>query len=230
MTLFFSQDPPQHDRWPLRTQPWTRRSFPFCGRGAASLIRFARSGNEAGVCREDGKVNVFGKLDVPDVDLENFFGPLISGLSTRTCLSNLPGLKGQGQDFGLFCSAHDDDARLGIETVHFRKKLIERLLAFVMRGEGFIPLALPSASSSSMNMIHGAFCWAAKRGPVRGMPDTDKHLNKIGALRLKNGTFASPATALARSVLPVPVVLRGVCPWGSFPRGRETSVDTGGIR
>mmetsp|Transcript_1145 Transcript_1145/g.3452 ORF Transcript_1145/g.3452 Transcript_1145/m.3452 type:complete len:232 (+) Transcript_1145:1104-1799(+) len=67
------------------------------------------------------------------------------------------------------------------------------------------PLLPPTASSSSMNTTQGAFLRAsAKRSLMRAAPrPTNSSTNSL-ADAAKNGTPASPATALASSVLPVP--------------------------
>ena len=56
-----------------------------------------------------------------------------------------------------------------------------------------------------MNTMHGALASAcAKRSRTRAAPTPTNISTNSDPLRLKNGTFASPATARASSVLPVP--------------------------
>ena len=64
---------------------------------------------------------------------------------------------------------------------------------------------LPMVSISSMKTMHGAFSFAClNRSRTRAAPwPTNISTNSLPAIE-KNGTFASPATALASSVLPVP--------------------------
>src|SRR5919204_7070941 len=63
----------------------------------------------------------------------------------------------------------------------------------------------PSASSSSMKTMQGAFPSAcANRSRTRAAPTPTNISTNSDPLRLKNGTLASPATARASSVLPVP--------------------------
>ena len=76
---------------------------------------------------------------------------------------------------------------------------------------------LPIASTSSMKMIHGADCCAClNRSRTRDAPTPTNISTKSEPDREKNGTFASPATALARSVLPVPGGPTNSAPFGSF--------------
>ena len=61
------------------------------------------------------------------------------------------------------------------------------------------------ASISSMNTIHGAFCFAcSNKSRTREAPTPTNISTKSEPEIERNGTFASPATALASSVLPVP--------------------------
>ena len=67
------------------------------------------------------------------------------------------------------------------------------------------PLRLATASISSINTIHGAFFFAsANRSRTRAAPTPTNISTKSDPEMLKNGTLASPATALASRVLPVP--------------------------
>ena len=67
------------------------------------------------------------------------------------------------------------------------------------------PLRLPTASISSINTIQGEFflAWSNKSLTLEA-PTPTNISTKSEPEMLKNGTLASPATAFARSVLPVP--------------------------
>ena len=63
----------------------------------------------------------------------------------------------------------------------------------------------PTASISSMNTMHGAFFFACSNmSRTRAAPTPTNISTKSEPEIEKNGTFASPAIALASSVLPVP--------------------------
>ena len=80
---------------------------------------------------------------------------------------------------------------------------------------GPMPRALPSASSSSMKMMQGAFCLAcSNRSRTRAAPTPTNISTKSEPLIEKNGTPASPATARASSVLPVPGGPTSMTPFG----------------
>ena len=67
------------------------------------------------------------------------------------------------------------------------------------------PLFLATASISSINTIQGAFFFASANISLTLDAPTPTNIStKSEPERLKNGTPASPATAFARSVLPVP--------------------------
>ena len=80
------------------------------------------------------------------------------------------------------------------------------------------PRARPMASISSMKMMHGAFSFAClNRSRTRDAPTPTNISTKSEPDREKNGTCASPATALASSVLPVPGGPTSSAPFGILP-------------
>ena len=82
----------------------------------------------------------------------------------------------------------------------------------------FFPRARPMASISSINIIQGAFSRAClNRSRTRLAPTPTNISTKSEPLRLKKGTCASPATALANRVLPVPGGPTNNAPFGIFP-------------
>ncbi len=83
------------------------------------------------------------------------------------------------------------------------------------------PLCLPTASISSMNMMHGAFFLpCTKRSRTREAPTPTNISTKSLPDMEKNGTPASPAIALARRVLPVPGEPTRSTPLGMRPPRR----------
>ncbi len=76
----------------------------------------------------------------------------------------------------------------------------------------------PIASSSSMNTIAGAASFACvKRSRTRDAPTPTIASTNSDAAIEKNGTSASPATARASSVLPVPGAPESRTPCGIRP-------------
>ena len=77
---------------------------------------------------------------------------------------------------------------------------------------------LPIASISSIKIIHGAiFCASLNRSRTREAPTPTNISTKSEPLMEKNGTPASPATAFARRVLPVPGGPTSNAPLGILP-------------
>ncbi len=69
-----------------------------------------------------------------------------------------------------------------------------------------------------MKMMQGAFAWAcSKRSLTRAAPTPTNISTNSEPLMLKKGTFASPATARASSVFPVPGGPTSRTPLGIFP-------------
>ena len=82
----------------------------------------------------------------------------------------------------------------------------------------FLPLARPIASISSIKTIHGAFCLAwLKRSRTLDAPTPTNISTKSEPDIEKNGTSASPATAFAKRVFPVPGGPTRSAPLGIFP-------------
>jgi hypothetical protein len=82
--------------------------------------------------------------------------------------------------------------------------------------------ARPIASSSSMKMIDGCASFACeKRSRTRDAPMPTIASTNSDADIEKNGTSASPATARASSVFPVPGGPLSRTPWGMRPPRRR---------
>ena len=82
----------------------------------------------------------------------------------------------------------------------------------------FLPRALPIASISSINIIDGDF-WAACLNKSRTLeaPTPTNISTKSDPDKEKKGTSASPATAFANNVLPVPGGPTNKAPFGILP-------------
>ena len=80
------------------------------------------------------------------------------------------------------------------------------------------PRCRPTASISSMNTMHGAFFFpCSNKSRTRDAPTPTNISTKSEPLIEKNGTLASPATARAMSVLPVPGAPIRRTPFGIRP-------------
>ena len=188
---------------------------------AASLTRLARSApTEPGVrlatCRRSTSV---AQLDVADVDLEDrLAADDVGPIDHHGAVEAAGPQQGRVERFRPVGRRHDDDAAVGVEAVHLDEQLVERLLALVVAAHELPPRVLPRASSSSMKMMHGArFSAWLNRSRTRAAPTPTNISTKSEPDRLKNGTSASPATALASSVLPVPGGPTSSTPLGMRP-------------
>ena len=82
----------------------------------------------------------------------------------------------------------------------------------------FFPRARPMASISSIKMIHGDFSLAClNKSRTREAPTPTNISTKSEPESEKNGTLASPATAFANKVLPVPGGPESITPFGIRP-------------
>ena len=82
----------------------------------------------------------------------------------------------------------------------------------------FLPRARPIASISSMKIMQGAFSLACLKRSLTLLAPTPTNIStKSEPESEKNGTPASPATALAKRVLPVPGGPTNKTPLGILP-------------
>ena len=144
--------------------------------------------------------------------------PWRSGRFTGILLSNLPGLKSAGSKVsGLFVAA-------SITTPLFASKpsISVRSWLSVCSLSSFPPIPLPSlffpiVSISSMKTIQGAFSEACLKRSLTLLAPMPTNISTNSEPEIeKKGTFASPATAFANSVLPVPGGPTRRAPLGSF--------------
>ena len=134
--------------------------------------------------------------------------PVLVGRVDGDAAVEAPGPQQRGiEDLGPVGRGEHDHALGAGEAVHLGEDLVERLLALVVAAERRRPppRERPMASSSSMKMIAGAaFLACSKRSRTRLAPTPTIISMNSEAESEKNGTSASPATARASSVLPVP--------------------------
>ena len=82
----------------------------------------------------------------------------------------------------------------------------------------FLPLARPTASISSIKIIEGDFSFAClNKSLTRDAPTPTNISTKSEPESEKKGTLASPATALANKVFPVPGGPTKSAPFGILP-------------
>ena len=132
--------------------------------------------------------------------------PPTSGLPTITFLSKRPGLKIAGSriSFRFVAAITIMPSLTPNPSISTRSWLSVCSLSSCPPPRP-LPRRLATASISSINTIQGAFFFASwKRSRTRDAPTPTNISTKSEPEMLKNGTPASPATAFARSVLPVP--------------------------
>ena len=138
--------------------------------------------------------------------LRIFSRPGRSGRSTTICRSKLPGLQERRVEYvGAVGGGEHDDPALGVEAVHLDQELVQ----------GLLPLVVATAKAGAtlptdrVDLVHEDDAGAILLGLLEEVAhaagaNADEHLHKVGAGDREEGTPASPATARASSVLPVP--------------------------
>mmetsp|Transcript_5202 Transcript_5202/g.8040 ORF Transcript_5202/g.8040 Transcript_5202/m.8040 type:complete len:233 (-) Transcript_5202:850-1548(-) len=127
------------------------------------------------------------------------------GRVTSTCLSNLPGrMRALSRMSDLLVAARIMTSSL-VENPSISTSSWLRVLSLSSLPPNLPCLFLATASISSMKMIEGDFSLAfLKRSRTREAPTPTNISTKSEPEIEKKGTLASPATALASMVLPVP--------------------------
>ena len=128
-------------------------------------------------------------------------------MSTKIVLSNLPGLiKALSKTSALFVAANIMIPLLVSKpSISVSNWFNVFSLSSLEPIELFLPLDLPTASISSMKIIQGAFSFAClNKSLTLDAPTPTNISTKSDPDIEKKGTLASPATALANKVLPVP--------------------------
>ena len=110
------------------------------------------------------------------------------------------------EDVGPVRGRDQDDVVLQLEPVHLDEELVERLLALVVAAAE----ARAAVAADGVDLVHEDDAGAtpaspARRGRARASAPTPTNISTKSEPEIeKNGTPASPATARASSVLPVP--------------------------
>ena len=193
----------------------------LAAKSAASLIKFARSAPEnpgVPLAITSGSTSAAkGTFLIWTLRMASL--PLISGKSTTTCLSNLPGLKSAGsRTSGLLVAAITITPSLPSNPSISTNNWLSVCSLSSWPPPSPAPLCLPTASISSINTIQGdCFLACSNISLTLEAPTPTNISTKSEPEIVKNGTFASPATALAIKVLPVPGGPTIKTPLGIFP-------------
>jgi len=151
--------------------------------------------------------------------------PCLSGRSTRTCRSKRPARSRAGSRISgrLVAASRISPVRVSKPSSSERSWL--SVCSFSSSpAPGNALRARPSASSSSMKMIAGALARAcSNRSRTRAAPTPTNISTNSEPLIEKKGTPASPATARASSVFPVPGGPTSSTPFGTRAPSRPYS-------
>ena len=192
--------------------------FLLAANNEASFITFSRSAPE--------KPAVFFAITFKSTSSPSFFCLLwtssisslafTSGADTTICLSNLPGLNNALSNIsGLFVAASTITPSFAEKPSISTNNWFNVCSLSSCPPPKPAPLWRPTASISSMKIIHGAFLFACSNKSLTLEAPTPTNIStKSEPLIIKKGTPASPATAFASNVLPVPG-----CPTSNTPFG-----------
>ena len=129
----------------------------------------------------------------------------VGGLDADLPVEAAGAQQGGVQDVGAVGGGDENDVGGGVEAVHLDQQLVEGLLALVVPAAG----ARAAVAADGVDLVDEDDGGGVLLGLVeqvahaRGAHATNISTNSEAAME-KKGTPASPATALARRVLPVP--------------------------
>ena len=154
--------------------------------------------------------------------LRIFSLPIISGLETTTCLSNLPGLNNAGSSTsGLLVAAIIITPSLVSKPSISTKSWLSVCSLSSFPPPKPAPLLLPTASISSIKIMQGEFFLPCSNISLTLEAPTPTNIStKSDPEIVKKGTPASPAIALANKVFPVPGGPTSNAPLGILPPRR----------
>ena len=200
----------------------TRRRPKRTARSAASLMMLARSAPEApGVERAITPRSIPGSIFTSSAWILRMASrPARSGSSTGMRRSKRPGRSSAWSRVSGRLVAASTTMPLWLSKPSISERSWFRVCSRSSLEESDVSRRLPTASISSMKMMQGAFSLAClKRSRTLAAPRPTNISTKAEPAIWKNVTPASPATALARSVLPVPGG-----PTSSAPRGQRAPI------
>ena len=227
MILFFFSSPPT-----IRSTASKKSCFSTCflsllaAINAASLHIFAISAPlNPGVClARKSTSRFFSTLIGFKWTSKISFRSFRSGISAYICRSNLPALSNAESSISTRLVAANIITPVSVPKPSIS---VNNWLSVFSRSSlppciAFFPLALPMASISSIKIMHGAFSLACLNKSLTLLAPTPTNIStKSDPDNEKNGTSASPATALANNVLPVPGGPTKSAPFGILPPSSE---------
>ena len=108
------------------------------------------------------------------------------------------------EHLGAVGGSHDDDAGRGVEAVHLGQELVEGLLTLVVGNDRAAPLLADGVDLVDEDDRRCPLVRVREQVRTREAPTPTNISTKLEPVRAKKGTSASPATARAMRVFPLP--------------------------
>jgi hypothetical protein len=152
------------------------------------------------------EVDVFGDGNLFDVNAEYFFAATNVGKTDDYAAVKTAGAQKRGiEDVGAVGGGDQDHAVVGLEAVHFDEELIQGLLALIVSAaEACAAMAADGVDFVDEDDAGGVLLALLEEVANAAAPTPTNISTKSEPEMEKNGTLASPATARASRVLPVP--------------------------
>ena len=178
------------------------------------------------------EVEAVGQGDDPGVDLEDLLAAdEVGTVDDHLAVEPTGTDQGGVERLGAVGGGQKDDAAVGVEAVHLDQELVEGLVALVVSARS--PRASGLADGVEFvdeDQAGGLGLALANRLRTLDAPTPTNSSTKSEPESEKNGTPASPATARASSVLPVPGARPEAPPWESVRPATGTCRESAGSR
>ncbi len=158
---------------------------PCSGQGRlVAHIRNVGSGEARSVLGKEGHIEILGELEAPQVYFEYLF-PLLQVRKVHMNLAVEPARTEQRlvEDVSPVGGGKDDDSRIGIESVHLGKKLVQSVFPLVVGGESAV---LAPCTAHGVNLVYeddarGCLLSLTEEIPHARSTHADEHLDEIRA-------------------------------------------------
>ena len=173
-------------------------------RGFVADICNVGTRESGGLAGQERPVELRIELQRTQVDVENLLALLHVGKSHLDLAVETPGAHQRlVEDVGPVGGGQNDDARIGLEAVHLRQKLVQRIFALVVARESGV---LAAGAADGVDLVDEDDAGSLLLGLLEQVADTrgahaDEHLDEIGTRNREERHVGLPCDGLGQQGL-----------------------------
>ena len=173
-------------------------------RGLVADVGDVGARETGGLARQERTVQLRIELQRTQVDVENLLALLHVGKSHLDLAVETPGAhQCLVEDVGPVGGGQNDDARIGLEAVHLRQKLVQRIFALVVARESGV---LAAGAADGVDLVDEDDAGSLLLGLLEQVADTrgahaDEHLDEIGTRNREERHVGLPCDGLGQQGL-----------------------------